>query len=1532
MNTIDSLRNKNHFILIAFLLFQSVFCEAKQVTKEQSLNIAKQFCSEQQTYKVFKMKFATAPEFKLDYICTDAANALNGRSLAHSVIDSTAYYYVYNIGDNQGFIIVSGDDRTKPILGYSDEGVFSSENMPEHIKEFMNNYKTQIKAIMQRNDTTAIQKVMKVVASNDSAVAPLITTKWGQDAPYNSKIPIIAPTGCVATSMAQVMNYYKWPIKGISSLSYKYNGKTYSANFANTSYDWANMLNEYSSTSDTTSISSKAIATLMYHCGVSVKMQYDQNESGTYNTDITNALIQYFGYDKNIKYVAYDTTKYTPSQWKYRIKLEINDKRPVIIGGEDETEGHSYIADGYDKYNFIHLNWGWDGMYNGYYEIDPIDASTYFKPTSMIIGIKKPEVKDRTLYYKSNLGFNIGSSLTFTKNQSITTTSIGITEENSKDFSGQIRFAFYKRGRLYHILLTDSFNTTGAVVPKTYTFNIPDTLSVGLYQFIPMYKSKTDSIWSELKYYRPATYGVENLIMSENIEFIVSNTYVSAKSYTKTMVCKKGDFKKDFSYEDWLTVQQLVVRGEIDQWDLMYMASAKSIKTIDLKDAVIVRTEINTSDISYGGKPSDFSSFHWNLSSKWKNIKNYFWHGIVYKEGDSKWENIKGDYTFQGINYDPRTDTYYATYNYTPYKNSQIEVLSTSQQGILIGAKGLMADVFNGSGLENITLPTSLFYIAPMAFANCPNLKTVSLPDSVVLVGDSLFYNCPNLTSIKFSKKTNGIWAQSFNSLSSLNSVILPNSQTKIDDNTFSNCPNLNSIILPDSLKIIGNSAFSNCYSITSIALPDSLLTIGNDAFKNCSSLSSVILPEKLQSIGYNSFRNCSALKSIIIPSTVSSIGRLSFANCSTLASITEKRPNPVDFSSTDSIFYGVNNVACALYVPNGSKPLYYIANQWKDFTNLIEPKSVTINPGGLSAALTSIEKSTLTDITINGTMDARDFKVLRDSIPLLAILNLENVNIAAYSGTGGTYNNSSISYPEKTIPSFAFFNYYSGIKGYKKSLISIKLPETISSIDESSFQGCSGLRKITIPISVTSIKDNVFNGCTGISSIIIPATVTTFGSGIFAGCTGLKTLTISSGVASIAMSTFSGCTGLTNVTIPSTVLSLGNNAFASCSGLTSIVLSEGLTMIGENTFLNCSGISSLTIPSTVNTIGNNAFSNCIGLTSLNILNGVTTINGFNGCTGLKKVNIPMSVIKIEDYAFANCSGLSDITIQGNVKSIGNNAFNGSGLSSISLPEGVNYIGQHAFDYCFGLKSVTIPKSVISIGSYAFCNTYALRTVVAFSTIPADMNKSYHVFDVVNRNCILYVPFSSSTAYRNASQWKNLSSIVEMNGLKISTNSVLLPSSACKLDTLFISSNTSWIATTDQNWLTLERSSGFGNDTLALVATANTGSKRTAIVTVAPIDGASQSLVVTQSGIASEMNETSKDIINLYIKPIDNALLINGINGSGTLKLFDINGRQLLSKQISNNESVLISFLPQGLYIVKLMTSEGITERKIMNK
>ena len=233
----------------------------------------------------------------------------------------------------------------------------------------------------------------------------------------------------------------------------------------------------------------------------------------------------------------------------------------------------------------------------------------------------------------------------------------------------------------------------------------------------------------------------------------------------------------------------------------------------------------------------------------------------------------------------------------------------------------------------------------------------------------------------------------------------------------------------------------------------------------------------------------------------------------------------------------------------------------------------------------------------------------------------------------------------------------------------------------------------------------SAFEGCRSLTSLTIPSSVTSIGAYAFKGCSGLTSLTIPSGVTSIGNSAFEGCRSLTSLTIPSSVTSIGESAFV-CSGLTSLTIPSGVTSIGRSAFSGCSGLTSLTIPSSVTSIGESAFWDCSGLTSLIILSSVTRISRetFRYCSGLTSLIIPSSVTSIDEQAFWGCSGLTSLTIPSSVTSIGYAAFyDCSSLTSLTIPSSVTSIGRSAFSDCSGLTSIYVYlEKLPELGTYIF--------------------------------------------------------------------------------------------------------------------------------------------------------------------------------------------------------------------------------------
>ena len=334
------------------------------------------------------------------------------------------------------------------------------------------------------------------------------------------------------------------------------------------------------------------------------------------------------------------------------------------------------------------------------------------------------------------------------------------------------------------------------------------------------------------------------------------------------------------------------------------------------------------------------------------------------------------------------------------------------------------------------------------------------------------------------------------------------------------------------------------------------------------------------------------------------------------------------------------------------------------------------------------------------------------------------------------------------------------------RSLTSITIPSSVVYIRSGAFNYCSNLSSINVASGNTHyssidgvlynyVQDTLIQCPCAKTSITIPNSVTSIGEEAFCGCTGLTSVTIPNSVTSIGEEAFFGCTGLTSITIPTSVTSIGDYAFSNCTGLTSIDIPNSITSIVNRMFYGCTGLTSITIPNNITSIGGGAFSGCTGLTSITIPNSVTSIGGsaFYGCTGLTSITLPDSIGgAIGSQTFTNCTGLTSITIPKGVTSIGEWAFCGcSSLTSVTIPTGVTSIEANAFRECTGLTSVTIPKSVTSIDAVAFAYCSALQSVECLAATPPTLKVM--AFYSVSETCTLTVPCGRLETYAGNRAW-----------------------------------------------------------------------------------------------------------------------------------------------------------------------------------
>ena len=294
------------------------------------------------------------------------------------VTTASGFTNVFVFTTENSFVLLAADDCVQPILGYSLTNRFDTENMPANKRAWIQGYSDEIRYAIEhqtRASAEVAQQWRDLVEGNPNTnrsviVGPLLQTQWSQGDPYNLLCPGGSVTGCVATAMAQIMKYWNYPEHGIGSHSYNHpNYGVQSADFQSTYYDWSHMTNTYGYTSTTTQ--KMAVATLMYHCGVSVNMNYSPNASGAASAIVAEALKNYFNYSSQVEF--HDRSGFNDNVWIGMLKADLNQNRPVWYRGTGEGGGHAFVFDGYDSNNYFHVNWGWAGYCDEYYSINSLN-------------------------------------------------------------------------------------------------------------------------------------------------------------------------------------------------------------------------------------------------------------------------------------------------------------------------------------------------------------------------------------------------------------------------------------------------------------------------------------------------------------------------------------------------------------------------------------------------------------------------------------------------------------------------------------------------------------------------------------------------------------------------------------------------------------------------------------------------------------------------------------------------------------------------------------------------------------------------------------------------------------------------------------------------------------------------------------------------------------------------------------------------------------------------------------------------------
>ncbi len=400
------------------------------------------------------------------------------RSTQTNLLEVAPAYYVFKGQGNKGFVIVSGEDRLPLLIGYTDKGAIDQKNLPIQLKVLLEQYKKRVAELRKTPDNGALRSQKIFMHKPKIVVEALTKSKWGQDAPFNHYCPEMsngekAVTGCVATAISQVMYYHKWPVKGEGAFAYTppAYGSELSSIFSQHTYQWDTMKAEFETqwvphpTKPGWSIQklvytdeeAEAVGRLMSDVGIAVSMNYNTSANGGSGTATqygVKALNEYFGYTS--RYLERDEA--TGNQFMSTIKSELDAQHPMVLSGSGQGAGHAWVIDGYDENDYLHCNWGWSGLADGFFNLNFMVPSslgigggsgTYNDGQGILIAVPNKSGNSTPTSEPNKLSFIDGGKLTINSNDGFLKNdpmeynlkNVGLSISNS--FTGEVGLAVY---------------------------------------------------------------------------------------------------------------------------------------------------------------------------------------------------------------------------------------------------------------------------------------------------------------------------------------------------------------------------------------------------------------------------------------------------------------------------------------------------------------------------------------------------------------------------------------------------------------------------------------------------------------------------------------------------------------------------------------------------------------------------------------------------------------------------------------------------------------------------------------------------------------------------------------------------------------------------------------------------------------------------------------------------------------------------------------------------------------------------------
>lgn len=729
-------------------------------------------------------------------------------SLSHvesSAVDSRcADYYVFNSTDGKAFVIVAGDDRAEEILGYG-EGSLDMTNLPCGLQWWLDQYKEQMEFLLANPDEKVEKAfVPRLDSDGQLVIAPMLTCNWSQGEPYYNMCPLSngerCVTGCVATAMAQVMYFWRYPDRtnGVSAYWCRSLG-TMLSGLPATTFDWDNMLDSYAG--EYTNVQADAVAKLMRYCGQSCNMGYSPDGSGAYVPDQLRGM-KLFGYNPNATML--NRSDYELEAWAELLLDDLQSGYPVLYSGNDPMAGgHAFVLDGY-KDGKYHINWGWAANGNGYFALGAFNVRTYsFNANVQML---------HRIYPSQQTSPELGSD--FEQD--------GIYYKYNEDASQAIVTYFDTHYDSYEgqVVIPDQVNHDGKTIPVT---------GIGQSAFRNSLDLVSVTIPATVKYIEDYAFrnciGLIEIEIPAGVESIGNQAFANCMNLERVMF--SGNAVKTVGEDAFMDCNALnhVEIGDANSW-------------------------LGMTFVSHYSNPLSFAHHLYVNGQELEHlvVPQSILHISPFAFIDC--EGLKSVVIEDGV-----TEIGTAAF----YNCTSITSVSLPQTMTAIGKQ-----VFFGcSALTGIDILENITSIGNAAFSDCAALEQVVFPSTVTTIADNAFANCKGLVDVVLPNTVTDLGASAFSGCSALSHVKLSTSLKTMKSKVFYGCSKLSRVIIPSSVTNISTGAFQKCSSLTSVIIPDNVTYVGSQAFSYCSRLADVTIGQNVGIVDEKAFYNSNALVSV---------------------------------------------------------------------------------------------------------------------------------------------------------------------------------------------------------------------------------------------------------------------------------------------------------------------------------------------------------------------------------------------------------------------------------------------------------------------------------------------------------------------------------------------------------------------------------------------------------------------------------------------------------------------------------------------